>query len=97
LQQEEPLWSQPPPLLQRDLSDSGVEAEPVNGRYITPIPEDNEDYCHNCATLIRLAPTAKIEDRYWFHVAGLMRNCRVSDLAESGYLKMKEEEARWNS
>jgi hypothetical protein len=44
-----------------------------------------------------LAPTAKIEDRYWFHVAGLMRNCRVSDLAESGYLKMKEEEARWNS
>lgn len=69
-----------------------LEADPVNGRYITPWLADNEDHCHNCAMPIRLAPTVKIEDRYWFHIHTFDRHCRGKDLEYVGYGIYKKEE-----
>lgn len=57
---------------------SSTPPEPINGRYITP--QDYDDYCLNCAQPLKLAPVAKIEDRYWFHVISGERNCLGKDL-----------------
>jgi hypothetical protein len=59
---------------------SHLLADPINGIYITPMSDEWDDHCLNCAQPIRLAPTVKIEDRYWFHVHSLANNCLGKDL-----------------
>ena len=61
--------------------DSGIPAEPINGAFITPMSDEWDDHCLNCSQPVRLAPTAKIDDRYWWHVDSRIRNCLGKDLA----------------
>lgn len=57
-----------------------IEAEPINGMCITPMSDEWDDHCLNCAQPLKLAPADIIKDRYWFHVGSGERDCNGRDL-----------------
>jgi hypothetical protein len=66
---------------------SAYLAEPINGMFITPWPEEGDDHCLYCAREIRLAPLPPGKN-YWFHLGTFHKNCLRSELIRLGELEL---------
>lgn len=54
-------------------------AEPINGMWITPWPEDGDDHCLHCAREVRVSPMLDGQS-YWFHIGTFLKECKESEL-----------------